>query len=443
MKNDELFNKAKDVLKYNDVGKWTRPAPDLYPHQWLWDSSFIAIGMSHYDTRRAKQEILSLFRGQWTNGMIPHMIFGDNKNYRGPANMWNSKVSPYAPTDQETSGITQPPMMTEAVVRIGKQLSKGERKKWYRKVWPHLLAHHEWLYRERNPHAEGLVILVHPWETGLDNTPPWVVSMHEHHKPTWIKAVELLHGDKVIEKLRRDTRQVPPDERMTTIESLMLYHVVRRLRRKQYNTDHVIMRPHYAIEDLFFNSILIRSNHLLMDIAKEIGETIPVPTLTYMNKASKMLSELWDEETGQYYSRQFITKTLIKEPSIAALMPLYAGTISKSQAKKLVASLKDDQVFGANFPVPSVPLNSKYFNHRRYWQGPSWINTNWLIIDGLERYGFTDEAASLRNRSLELVQRSGFFEYFSPIDGYGAGIAPFSWTAALTIDLLKFKPIKK
>ena len=65
------------------------------------------------------------------------------------------------------------------------------------------------------------------------------------------------------------------------------------------------------------------------------------------------------------------------------------------------------------------------FNHRRYWQGPTWVNTNWLIIDGLDRYGFKEEAQRLKSRTIELVEKSGFSEYFSPIDGFAAGISPF------------------
>lgn len=435
MNHNELISGAKSVLKYNDVGKWTRPAPDLYPHQWLWDSSFIAIGLSHYNTRRAQQEILSLFRGQWTNGMVPNMIFGDEKGYHS-ADIWDSRTSIYAPSDVQTSGITQPPMIAEAIVKIGKQLSHSERRLWYQKVWPNLLAYHEWLYRERNPHAEGLVVLIHPWETGLDNTPPWMRMMHQHQKPLWIKAIELTKSDKIIEKLRRDTRQVPPDERMSTIESLMLFNVQRRLKRKQYETNRLLLHSHFIIEDLFFNSVLIRANQHLKSIADEINQTIPASCLSYMNRAEKALEQLWDEETSMYYSRLFITRELIKEPTIATLLPLYAGTISKSKAAKLVSLLNNDDLFDANFPIPSVPLNSNYFNHRRYWQGPSWVNTNWLVIDGLERYGFHEESHNLKTRTIEMVSKSGYSEYFSPIDGFGAGISPFSWTAALTIDLL-------
>ncbi|NIR15821.1 MAG: hypothetical protein GWN86_18585, partial [Desulfobacterales bacterium] len=51
---------AKKILDNNWTGSYTKPSPRLYPHQWNWDSGFIAIGYAHYDQNRAQQEILSL-----------------------------------------------------------------------------------------------------------------------------------------------------------------------------------------------------------------------------------------------------------------------------------------------------------------------------------------------------------------------------------------------
>jgi glycogen debranching enzyme len=84
-----------------------------------------------------------------------------------------------------------------------------------------------------------------------------------------------------------------------------------------------------------------------------------------------------------------------------------------------------------------VPLTSPDFDPERYWQGPSWMNTNWLIMDGLDRYGYTDYVDALRETSLEMVERSGFAEYFDPNTGEPLGARNFSWTAALVLDLLK------
>jgi hypothetical protein len=440
MNDPNLLDEAIEALKSNDLGDWTRPAPGLYPHQWLWDSCFIAIGLSHVNVRRAKKEIESLFRGQWSNGMMAHMIFApDSKNHRGGPSLWDSKVSPHSPIKYETSGITQPPILAEAVYRVGQQMKKADRVKWFRKLYPRLVSYHEWLYEERDPHSIGLVINIHPWETGMDNTPPWMHQMAQHQMPNWVKAVEVLRVDKVIEKFRRDTSQVAAEERMTTIEGLMLYNVVRRLRRKNYDIDRILNRSHFLIEDVFFNSILIRGNEILKTIAKELGEEIPTPLLSSMNLATKAINGLWDEDTGMFYNRNFIKHDMIIEPTIASLMPLYSGVISHAKAKRIVELMRNPNQYGTKFGVPTVPVSSADFDDRRYWQGPVWLNTNWLLIDGLRRYGFEEEANNLRSVSLELVSRSGTHEYFSPLDGYGAGIEPFSWTAALTIDLIKSK----
>jgi glycogen debranching enzyme len=156
-----------------------------------------------------------------------------------------------------------------------------------------------------------------------------------------------------------------------------------------------------------------------------------------MDKSEKALESLWDEYARGYWSRDFITHRLLKQPSIATLMPLYAGTISKERAEILVRKLEDDKQFGAAYAVPSVPLDSPMFDPDRYWQGPSWLNTNWLIAEGLDNYGYHDHASALRETSLEMVSKSGFAEYFDPNTGEPLGAHNFSWTAALAIDMLK------
>ena len=78
-KPDALLKEATKVLKQNDRGKWIVPAGDLYPHQWLWDSCFIAIGLRHLSIERAQVELLSLLRGQWSNGMLPNIIFAEGR----------------------------------------------------------------------------------------------------------------------------------------------------------------------------------------------------------------------------------------------------------------------------------------------------------------------------------------------------------------------------
>jgi hypothetical protein len=432
----ELLKEAEKVLKHNDRGKFTVPAGDLYPHQWLWDSCFIAIGLRHSDIDRAQTELTSLLRGQWSDGMFPNIIFNDKAEAR-EKELWRSYLSPYSPDNVATSGITQPPMLAEAVVRIGEKLNPADQKTWYQTMYPHLLKYHKWLYRDRDPHKEGLVLLLHPYESGLDNSPPWISELRKHSMPLWIRIFEKLHLDFVVNFFRRDTKYTPPGQRMSNVEALAYWAAILRLRRKAYNSEALISRSLFAVEDLAYNCMLIRANKNLQDIAKTIHEELPSWMLERIAKTEEALEELWDEATGQYYSRSFASHKLIEESSVATLLPLYAGTISEDKVKRLMELLGRPEYFGAEWPVPSVPLSSPQYSELKYWQGPTWININWLIIDGLRRYGYQKEALELKKRTLDLVKKSGFSEYFSAKDASPAGASNFSWTAALIIDLLK------
>ncbi len=432
-----LEEQAKAVLEQNNQGDYTIPAPGLYPHQWLWDSCFIAIGLRHVDVERAQTEILNLLRGQWSNGMLPHIIFAHGHAHRTDRNIWRSWISPYSPDDVNTSGITQPPMIAEAVFRVGQRLKIAERRTWYKTVLPALIKYHQWLYNERDPHEEGLVLQIHSWETGMDNTPPWMAELREHLLPWWIRWLEKAHLQWLVTLFRRDRRFVHANQRLSTVEALALYSIQRRLRRKAYDINRVLTHSVFAIEDVAFNSIFIRANQLLRDMAKTLQQDLPDDLVKRMRKTEDALEQLWDPYSSQYYARNFVTHKFLKETNVATLLPLYAGCIKKDRAEQLVKLLESAKLYGPPYPVPSVAINSAHFKPLGYWQGPTWININWLIIDGLERNGFQEHADALRESTLELVQKSGLYEYFNPLDGTPAGTNHFSWTAALTIDLLK------
>ncbi len=81
---------------------------------------------------------------------------------------------------------------------------------------------------------------------------------------------------------------------------------------------------------------------------------------------------------------------------------------------------------------------------KKYWRGPVWINLNWILYHGFKRYKFKETAKRIKNDSLELVDKLGFYEYFDPSkkkskNNKGYGGENFSWSAALTIDFLSEK----
>jgi mannosylglycerate hydrolase len=434
---DDLRRAAMKVLAGNARPGYTAPARGLYTHQHLWDTCFIAIGQCHYDVPGAMTSLRRLLSAQWQTGMIPHIVFEPGWRYWWDRRIWRSWVSSSAPRGLATGGITQPPMIAEAVTRVGAMLPHGKRLDWYQSVYRPVVAYHEWLYRERGWH--GLVRQIHPWETGLDNTPPWLASRGKR-MPWWLELMTRTRADRLADHLRWDARYVPAGQRSSAAEALCLYDALRRIRKDRYDSAAVLRHPPFAIADLTFNSILVRGNTLLGQISRDIGVPLPASLESAMRETETALETLWDQAGESYYSCDTRTGELIKVQSIAALMPLYAGCIGPARAKRLTRMLADPALFGAPYPVPSVPLTSGWFEPVRYWQGPAWVNTNWLITDGLRRYGFTGEAETLRARTLELVSRSGFYEYYNPLTGEPAGAGDFSWTAALSIDLLSSQP---
>jgi hypothetical protein len=441
--NQELVAAAQKTLTNNSQGNWTLPTSiTLYPHQWLWDTFFHAFGQRHYDIERAKEEVRSPFRAQWKNGMVPHIIFSDATGYHAGPELWKtSKMGKYAPSDIETSGVTQPPVAAEATVQIGRMLTPTERQKWYGEMYPKILAWHQMLYRERDPRQDGMVRLFLSWESGMDNSPPLMEMLHKYAMSRRVQLMKASGLDKWAELRRRDTTDVPASERISTLDLNAIYDLIRTMRKNHYDYRKLLPSHNFQVIDLAFNCILMRANEHLEAMANELGKELPADICHAMRVAPHSLELLWDEQAGYYYNRDGINGHLIKMPGVATFLPLYACKLPKERVAILLQHLHDPEKFDAPYPIPSAPLDSSYFKPRRYWQGPTWININWLVIDGLRRNGQPKEAERLRKATINLVRKNvpkhGFHEYYSPLNGAVAGAPDFSWTAALTIDLIK------
>lgn len=430
-----LYETAVNVLKQNDLGDNTKPAPRLYPHQWLWDSCFIAIGLRHLDPERATREIISLTRGQWENGMLPHEIFSSGAAYHAGPDKWRSSDIPGSPKNLQTTCMTQPPLVTDATVRIGEMLSKTRRREFYKQVYPHLVKHHQWLYRERDPLHTGLVALIHPWECGIEDTPYWSRLMHGA-APLKVKTLRMAGRERLLDKYRPDLKHAPAEVRPSTTDFYTLYHLFDRVRHYDYDFAKIVKVKNIpVVQDVLFNAVLVRANRLLGDIAAELGETLPTDLQEAFAKAPHAFETLYHDRN--YWSRNYRTGELIDSPTAGGLLGLYAGTIPQEHADNL-AKMVTSKEFWPTYGVASVPTSSPAFSPRRFWQGPVWVNLNWLIAEGLSQYGHEKTATKLRLQTLKMVERNkGMHEYYSALDATPAGTDSFSWTAALVIDMLK------
>ena len=431
----ELAETAQRVLDENRRGTWTCPSSTLYPHQWLWDSCFTAIGLARVDPARAADELRALLRGQWSNGMFPHMIFADGEDDLGSRHLWRSHRSPAAPRDLATSCITQPPLPSIAVEHVARFLHGEPRRVFLADMFPALVAYHSWLYRERDPDGTGLVTLIHPWECGLDTTPTWMRTLTRWQGPRWLRIALRLRLARLVRFLRRDTKYIPAAERSSDDDGLRMLALVRRAQRAGFDLGRLSQRRSVLIQDLTFNSLLAVANRSLTSIADALDETIDPDLYACTAHTTTALEGLWDESKGRYGSRDVTTDTLIALPTVATFLPLWAG-IAPEREVRLLALLAGPSGFWPQFPVPSVPTDARRFDASRYWKGPTWVNTNWLVVQGLRASGAAEIADALRDRTLDMVHDAGMFEYFSPLTGDGIGAADFSWTAALVLDLL-------
>lgn len=110
---------------------------------------------------------------------------------------------------------------------------------------------------------------------------------------------------------------------------------------------------------------------------------------------------------------------------IGAYMPLLLD-LDQRLGDRLRAELA--QRFDAAWPLPSTAPAAPAYDPRCYWRGPTWVNVNWLLAPVL--------GEPLRARTLEMVERAGFWEYYHPDTGQGLGGPSFTWSAALCLDLL-------
>ncbi|MDY6953442.1 MAG: DUF547 domain-containing protein, partial [Thermodesulfobacteriota bacterium] len=427
-------DKAKQILDQNWTGSYTKPAPSLYPHQWNWDSGFIAMGRSHYDTRRAMVEIETLFDAQWQNGMVPQIVFNPDAlgGYFPEPDFWQTDKCGKVPPGRLTSGITMPPVHAIAVEKIYRNAPRPRRVvPFLERIYPKLLALHKYLYRERDPKGEGLVYIRHPWESGIDNSPTWdgplgKISLDLATLPAYERK-DLAQG-------------IDPSMRPTDADYDRYVYLVDLFRECDYDEARIQKTCPFLIQDPLFNSVLCRANEALAEIARLINASPDMP-LSWAKKTARAIREkLWHGEHQIFGCFDLVANEPIHVDTAAGFLPLYAGAATREQAGLIYERL-DSTSFcalqqGNCFTVPNYDTQKEGFDRSNYWRGPVWININWMLAHGLRRYGYTLKADSLQKDLLQLPLRFGFYEYFDSFEGTGYGSDNFGWTAALFIDLV-------
>ncbi|XVV13814.1 amylo-alpha-1,6-glucosidase [Actinoplanes sp. CA-131856] len=429
----ELWNSAAGVLETNWAGDHMVPSRRLYPHQWSWDAAFIAVGLAYVNPTRAWRDLRSLFEAQWPDGRVPHIVFdpamSEADYFPGPA-FWGVPAYGVRPAHGST-GIVQPPLHAVAAWEVyrraaahGAAASQQARAEleW---LYPRLVAQQEYLTDRRDLGGGGLASVVHPWETGLDNSPAWDDAMA--NVPADLSLLNVYR--------RRDLAVSEASHRPTDTDYARYVGLVLSYRAADYSDTGLLERHAFAVECPSFNAILGAAELSLAQIAGVLGH--PAAADSHRERAQRITSaivaRLWNPDTGMFHARDVHTGKLTPARCVSGLVPLMLPDLPAGQVEGVLAAMRSER-FG--LPVTSYDRTAADFDTLRYWRGPVWINVNWLLRRGLLVHGRRDEAEDLRAAMVRLVHRNGHFEYFHPETGEGLGAPSFSWTAALALDLL-------
>ncbi|WP_285101728.1 hypothetical protein [Promicromonospora sp. MEB111] len=446
---------AARVLDTNWTGRHTVPATGLYPHQWSWDSAFVAIGTRHRAPARARAELVALLDAQWPDGRVPQIVYDVERDddYAPGAGFWGAA----------TSGLVQPPMHAWAAWLVHCADPAGSaRENFLARVYPRLASWHGYLHGPRAG-GVGLPVTKHPWETGTDNSPLWDAAL-DRVPPEARTAIR-----------RPDLRHAGAGERPGSRDYRRYYRLAEAYRDAGCADDVAIG---FAMACPLFSTVLAVSEVALARMAEALpdgGRGAGVDEGGAAHGASgaheaaaarvtvAMDEHLWDDDLGLYVALDDTTGRTVRRATVNGLVPLLlagvstrtgtstttgpnadktAGTAAGGRAglapgrtERLLATLAGPGFLGGGPYLPSTSREDPAFDPVLYWRGPAWFNTSWLLLRAVRALGQDEPAARLR-KHFAVASPEQFPEYVDPDTGAGRGTRQFSWTAALALDVL-------
>lgn len=185
------------------------------------------------------------------------------------------------------------------------------------------------------------------------------------------------------------------------------------------------------LECLDLTLMIIKEMRSLAVIAKELGKINEF--IEWKRKAdeiTKLVNErMWDEEKQFYFSVnkvdhafKFMTRDLRRE-EIIGFLALWAEAAPKERAEKLIKKLLDTNKFWRKYGIPTLAADDEWFtpyvDYCCKWNGPVWLLWNYLVMDGLKKYGYNEIANQLADKMMlavttQLKKNHNFWESYSP-----------------------------
>ncbi|HEX8753731.1 MAG TPA: hypothetical protein VF731_09975 [Solirubrobacterales bacterium] len=352
---------------------YTQPSPGRYPWQWYWDSCFAAIAWRRFDPGRARAELESLLAAQRPDGFIGHTIFWSH-----PVSLLRLGFYNVASRSAFQTETIQPPLLTWAWrIAVGDPAAE-----------PRIGAHLDWLAVNRDLDGDGLLWIVQPDESGLDASPKF--------EPVWGRRS---NGRLGFPLLVRRNRQLGFDARRTREAG----------------------GP--VLCEVLVNTLWSLS-------LQAAGRPSATPAL---------VARLWDEERGLFLDEAQPGGARPGVLTWASLAPLALPDLPEEIGRRLVEEhLLNPREFLTAVAPPSVALSEPSYEPdggrgpiRRYWRGPTWVNSAWMVWLGMRRLGYLAEAERLADSLIATIAREGLREYYDPRSGRGLGAKDFAWSSLI------------
>jgi len=170
-------------------------------------------------------------------------------------------------------------------------------------------------------------------------------------------------------------------------------------------------------------------------------------------KLSQLINErMWHPETGFYYSVNakdhsfFFMDRDLKRQEIIGFLPLWAEVAPIERAEKLVRHLTDTTKFWRKFGVPTLAADDPWYSpdvdYCCKWNGPVWLLWNYMVYDGLKKYGFDEEADQLADKMVlaveeQLSKNHNYWESFSPDNTVLNSPSNYIWDAIMAKVLIE------
>ncbi len=185
------------------------------------------------------------------------------------------------------------------------------------------------------------------------------------------------------------------------------------------------------LEDLDLSLMVVKEMKSLAKMADALGDAKGMKKWTEKaeNISGLINKYMWDDSTGFYYhvdkknhSFKFLTRDL-KHKEIIGLLALWAGAAPKERAERLVKHLINPDEFWRKYGVPTLSADdqfySPYVDYCCKWNGPVWLLWDYLVIDGLNQYGYKKIADELADKMTlavvtQLKKNHNYWESYSP-----------------------------